>query len=129
MFLSHFEFIDLLACCFRCVISRDLLICSSGKQLHGVKFSQKEAKAFTLELDQEIANIDPVKSGERAGVFLDFAATGLEQSHQAVFLSEQGQSSVTCKVMPSSAHWVLSDPNRDDIFVVQLVLRNEVSPY
>lgn len=111
----------------RCVISKDLFICHAGKQLHSVKFSLKDAKVFSLELNQQIANIQSVKSAEKSGVYVEFSGTGSEQSHQVVLLSEQGQSSVKCKLMPSAAHWVLSDPTHETDFVVQLSLINKVS--
>lgn len=82
-----------------------------------------------MELKQQILNIESLKSGEKTGVFLNFAQTGSEPSHQAVIFTEQGQTSVKCNLMTSPAHWVLSDPAHDAILVVQLVLRNEVSPY
>lgn len=80
-----------------------------------------------MELAQQVSRIQPVKSGEKSGVFVDFDHNGSEQSSQVVLFSEQGQSSVQCHALPSSAQWVYYDSVRETNLILQLVHKNKVS--
>lgn len=109
----------------KCVPSRDLLICHSGKTLHTIRFSQKDAKPYPVELGQPIARIESVKSGEKAGVFVDLSNLESGPSSQVVLFSDQGQTSVKCKPLSSPARWVFFDSVGESNIILQMVQRDE----
>ncbi|KAE8738070.1 hypothetical protein FOCC_FOCC016445 [Frankliniella occidentalis] len=109
----------------RCGLSRDILACFSGKNLHNIRFSQSDVKPVTLELSQSIAQLQPVKSGDKPGVFVDFESTGTVKSSQVVFFAEQGQSNVQCKTLSSPAQWVTYDSSQKSNALLQFSQKNE----
>lgn len=113
----------------RCCLSRDLLICQSNKDLHSIKFTSKDSKPSLSELAQTIAQVQPVRSGDKGGVIVNFNQAGSEESSQVVLFSEQGQASVKCRTLSHSAQWVFYDSTRETPLLLQLVPNNQVRKF
>ncbi len=109
----------------RCGLSRDFLVCFSGKNLHYIRFSQTDVKPATLPLSQNIAQLQPVKSLDKPAVSVDFESTGTVKSSQVVIFNEQ--SNVACKPLSSSAQWVINDSSQKSYTILQFTVKNDVS--